>query len=78
MYASFIRTVVPIIAGFVITMALRFLGVHLDEATVTGIVQALAAGAYYTVFRLAETHLSSGWGWFLGLARPPEYPSEEA
>jgi len=71
-YASLIRTLVPLIAGFLITQALR-LGIHLDQATVTATVQTLVSAAYYALFRAAEHHLGRYWGWFLGLARPPAY-----
>lgn len=74
MYSSLVRSLVPLLAGLVITQALR-LGVHLDQGTVTDVVQAVVTGLYYTAFRWAEVHLGPGWGWFLGLARPPKYPA---
>jgi hypothetical protein len=77
MYTSIIRTLVPLIAGVLITQALR-LGVHLDEGAVTNTVQASISGLYYTVFRGAEARLSPAWGWFLGIARPPQYSAAPA
>ncbi|MFI8792576.1 hypothetical protein [Streptomyces sp. NPDC055105] len=73
-FTSLVRTVVPIVAGFLITQLLR-LGVTIDEATLTTLVEAVVTGLYYAVFRFAETHVGSGFGWFLGVARPPQYPS---
>jgi hypothetical protein len=49
--------------------------VLLGQGTVTNAVQALASALYYAVFRWAETRLGPGWGWFLGLAKPPSYPN---
>jgi hypothetical protein len=53
MYASVIRTVVPLIVGILVTNALK-LGVQLPEGSVTEIVTVLVSGAYYWVFRYAE------------------------
>jgi isopenicillin N synthase-like dioxygenase len=72
MYTSSVRYVVTLSAGLILTQGLR-LGVHLDQGAVTMVVQAAVTGLYYNVFRWAETHLGQGWGWFLGLARPPQY-----
>jgi hypothetical protein len=74
LFTSLVRTVVPLIAGFLITQLVR-LGVTLDEATVTTFVEAVVTAAYYALFRFAETRLGAGFGWFLGMARPPQYPS---
>lgn len=74
LFTSLVRTVVPLIAGFLITQLLR-LGVTIDEATLTTLVEAVVTGLYYAVFRFAEMHLGAGFGWFLGAARPPQYPS---
>jgi multisubunit Na+/H+ antiporter MnhB subunit len=74
LFTSLVRTVVPLIAGFLITQLVR-LGVTVDQATVATVVEAIVTGAYYFVFRLAEQHLGTGFGWFLGAAKPPQYPS---
>lgn len=71
--ASLWRTVVPYIVGFLAVQLAR-LGIDLDDASVTA---ALATGfgtVYYALFRRLEQVAGSGWGWLLGLARPPEYP----
>lgn len=70
--ASMWRTTVPTVAGFSAVQLLR-LGVHLDDATLTALLTAGVGTGYYAVFRLAEQHLGRGWGWLLGLARPPQY-----
>ena len=75
LFASLVRTVVPLVAGFLITQLVR-LGVTLDQATVTTFVGAAITAVYYALFRFAETHLGSGFGWFLGMARPPQYPAD--
>lgn len=77
MFSSLVRSLVPLLAGLILTQALR-LGVHLDQGAVTDVVQAAVTGLYYAAFRWAETHLGPAWGWFLGLARPPQYPAKSA
>ena len=70
--ASLWRTVVPLLVG---TLAawLAHAGLHVDSAAATAWLTAAFTGVYYALFRLAEAHLGSAWGWFLGLARPPAY-----
>ncbi|WP_435970243.1 hypothetical protein [Streptomyces sp. Qhu_M48] len=58
-------------AGWLVAVALRY-GLHLDEAAVTSVLTPVAIFLYYTVFRLAEVHLSPRFGWLLGYARPPK------
>jgi len=70
--ASLWRTVVPIIVGTLIAV-LAHVGLHVDSAAATTWLGTAFSGVYYAVFRLAETHLGKAWGWFLGLARPPQY-----
>ena len=72
--ASLVRTVVPIVAGWVVTQALR-LGVHLDQASVASAVTAGLGALWYAGFRLLEHHVHPAWGWLLGWARPPQYPA---
>lgn len=82
---SLLRTVVPILAGLVITAAAR-IGINLDSATVAMYVTAAAIAAYYTAFRLVEAYakrignrtLRALAGIFLGYAAPPEYPPTDA
>lgn len=66
------RTAVPAIVGFV-AVQLAGLGIDIDAAALASALTAAAATLYYAVVRLAEQHLGPGWGWLLGLARPPHY-----
>lgn len=73
---SVVRTFGPVVAGWLITQALR-LGVHLDGPELVSLMTAGFAMAYYTVFRLAELHLSRRFGWMLGWAAPPDYQNPQ-
>lgn len=81
LYTSLMRTVVPILAGYVLGLAARA-GLELDDATVTAYVNAACSIAYYVVFRgLEDLADRRGWrllrrvaGVMLGWARPPRYP----
>ncbi|MGW2708086.1 hypothetical protein ACWC4J_03685 [Streptomyces sp. NPDC001356] len=81
LFVSFMRTGVPLVAGWLLTLAVRA-GVDINSATITGLVTAALALAYYLVFRLLElagmrargTALQNLAGVLLGWARPPQYP----
>ncbi|OUD02581.1 hypothetical protein [Streptomyces swartbergensis] len=81
LFVSFMRTAVPFIAGWLLTLAVRA-GVEIDSATVTGFVTVTLGVAYYLAFRLLEwlgersrgTALQTFAGVLLGWARPPSYP----
>ncbi|MFF3190569.1 hypothetical protein [Streptomyces misionensis] len=81
LFVSFMRTVVPLVAGWLLTLAVRA-GVEINSATVTSIVTVSLAAAYYLLFRLLEwlgqrangTALQNLAGLLLGWARPPQYP----
>ncbi|MFM9464856.1 hypothetical protein ACKI1K_18625 [Streptomyces scabiei] len=85
LFVSFMRTGVPLVAGWLLTLAVRA-GVTIDSATVTGAVTVAVALVYYLVFRLLEvvgerlpgTFLQNLAGLFLGWARPPAYPKFQA
>ncbi|WP_330349694.1 hypothetical protein [Streptomyces sp. NBC_00582] len=85
LFVSAMRTGVPLVAGWLLTLAVRA-GVGIDSATVTGAVTVAAAFAYYVVFRVLEvlgerargTALQNIAGVLLGWARPPAYPRFEA
>ncbi|MFF2774868.1 hypothetical protein ACFVU3_08155 [Streptomyces sp. NPDC058052] len=78
--ASILRTVVPLLAGWILTVT-GAVGVEVDSAAVAGGVTAALTLAYYIVFRVLEVlagHI--GWeplrlvaGLVLGWARPPAY-----
>lgn len=78
-FPSVMRTVVPLVAGVLIT-ALAHIGVNFGSETTTSVVTAVIAGAYYTLFRLLERVAPTGgkaeklFGLLLGFARPPVYP----
>ncbi|MFE9624306.1 hypothetical protein [Streptomyces sp. NPDC006527] len=85
LFISAMRTGVPLVAGWLLTLAARA-GVEFDSAAVTGAVTVALAFAYYLVFRLVEllgerlrgSFLQNLAGVFLGYARPPAYPRGEA
>ncbi|MFI0894902.1 hypothetical protein [Streptomyces sp. NPDC020983] len=72
--ASLWRTVVPMIVGALVA-ALAHAGIGVDSATATVWLGGAFSAAYYALFRVLEAHVSSRWGWLLGLARPPQYPA---
>ncbi|MFG3019822.1 hypothetical protein ACGFZQ_14945 [Streptomyces sp. NPDC048254] len=80
LFASFMRTVVPIVAGLLLTLLVR-IGVDFDSASVASVVTTVLTGAYYTTFRLLESlavklhsrPLATVAGILLGWAAPPDY-----
>lgn len=75
-FASLWRTLVPYVVGFVGVQLAR-LGITLDDATLTAALVGGFGTVYYALFRLLEQKAGRGWGWFLGLARPPHYPDKD-
>lgn len=81
-FPSVMRTVVPLGAGWLVSLA-ALAGVDVDGTTATTAVTAGAAAAYYGVFRgLEQLAVRLRWaplrvaaGWLLGWARPPQYPA---
>ncbi|MER6632344.1 hypothetical protein ABT301_29690 [Streptomyces sp. NPDC000987] len=78
---SLLRTVVPLVAGWII-VALTHLGFSLDSDTARSAVTLAVAGAYYVLFRLVERLVEKAGGpaWvrgaagaLLGYAKPPRY-----
>lgn len=78
-FPSVMRTVVPLVVGWVVT-ALTSLGVDFGSEKTTAAVTVVIAGAYYTLFRLLENAAPTGgkvekfFGLLLGFVRPPIYP----
>jgi hypothetical protein len=66
------RTVVPYIVGYV-AVALARIGITIDDATLTASLVLAFGSLYYALFRFLEQRAGRGWGWLLGLARPPQY-----
>lgn len=85
LFISAMRTAVPLIAGWLLTLAVRA-GISIDSAQITAAVTVACAIVYYLLFRLLEllgeraqgTFLQNLAGLFLGWARPPAYPKVES
>lgn len=81
LFPSIMRTVIPAIAGWLLSLAVQA-GVTIDSESVTTAVTVAMVLAYYLVFRLLEalgtkargTTLQKVAGFLLGWARPPAYP----
>jgi hypothetical protein len=82
---SILRTVVPLLAGWVITV-LSGLGLAADSASVSGGVTVAVAAVYYLVFRVVEraaeklggpAWVKAAAGLLLGYAKPPKYESTD-
>ncbi|OQQ16148.1 hypothetical protein B0675_02370 [Streptomyces sp. M41(2017)] len=81
LFPSVMRTVIPLIAGWLLSLAVQA-GVTIDSESVTTAVTVALVLAYYLVFRLLEvigtklrgTALQKAAGFLLGWARPPAYP----
>lgn len=74
LWASIVRTLVPLIGGGIITWLVS-LGIDLDDQLSTALtvfLYAVFSGAYYIVVRLFETYVSPKLGWLLGLAKAPQ------
>jgi len=72
---SAVRTLVPIAAGFVLTLLVN-LGVDLDadaSLALSTFLTSLFTAVYYLVVRFLEDHVNPKWGWLLGLAKGPTY-----
>ena len=73
LWASITRTLVPIIAGALITWAVNA-GIELDPElapTLNTLLTATFTAAYYLAARLLERYVSPRFGWLLGLAQQP-------
>lgn len=65
------RTLVPLVVGWLIAQGARA-GFDLPAEDLTGVIESLVTGAYYTVVRLAEVRFPA-LGWLLGAPRQPLY-----
>ncbi|MER8042702.1 hypothetical protein [Streptomyces sp. NPDC094032] len=78
--ASVLRTAVPLLAGWILTVT-GALGIETDQPAIVAGVTAAVTLAYYMLLRLAELAAERiGWepvrlvaGLLLGWARPPAY-----
>ncbi|MFJ2110646.1 hypothetical protein ACIOEX_01735 [Streptomyces sp. NPDC087850] len=84
LFPSVLRTVVPLLAGWALTV-LTGLGLNADSTTVASGVTIAVSATYYLLFRLIERaaeYLDMPWfraaaGVLLGYARPPRYESTD-
>lgn len=73
LFASIIRTIVPVIVGTILSWLLT-LGIPVDGELRTALAAALTlslTAIYYVVVRLLETYVTPKLGWLLGLAKSP-------
>ncbi|WP_369042180.1 hypothetical protein [Streptomyces sp. Midd1] len=68
------RTAVPVIVGWVAALLARIY-IDVDEQALSQSLVAIFAVVYFGVFRVLEAKVSPAFGWFLGLAKPPTYPT---
>ena len=74
LWASTVRTIVPIIVGSVLGW-FASVNIPLDpefEGTLTALLTLLFTTAYYVAVRLFETYISPKIGWLLGYAKSPD------
>jgi hypothetical protein len=65
------RTLVPIAVGFLLSQAAR-VGFDIPADQLTGVIEALVTGTYYSVVRILEVKFP-GLGVLLGATRQPKY-----
>ncbi|MFK0082710.1 hypothetical protein [Glutamicibacter sp. NPDC090743] len=79
LWASTVRTIVPIVVGSVLGW---FAGANIPldpefEGKLTALLTLLFTTAYYVAVRLFETYISPKLGWLLGYAKSPDSYSAE-
>lgn len=72
MLTSLVRTLVPVLVGFLIT-TLGLGRVGLSEADLTPAVTALVTAVYYIAARALEQYVTPRFGWLLGAPTAPTY-----
>lgn len=73
---SFIRTLTPLVAGYLVSFSTRHgLGINDDNAAV--LVMGGGAYGYYVLARLLETQWGGRFGWLLGSPRQPSYVADD-
>lgn len=85
LFISFMRTAVPLVAGWLLTLAVQA-GVTIDDQAVVYAVNIALVLVYYGAFRALEvlgtrlrgTALQTIAGFLLGWARPPAYPNADS
>jgi hypothetical protein len=72
-FLSIRRTLVPVIVGFLLAQAARW-QFDIDPDQLTGLLEALITGIYYSLVRLAEARWPGrNVGVLIGAATPPTY-----
>lgn len=71
--ASYVRTGVMLVAGWILAYAGRH-GLHIDVSQAT--LDVVATGAYYLATRALEHYVDPRFGWLLGLAKKPQYATD--
>lgn len=69
---SVTRTVIPFVAGWLVTLAVRRFGVTIDNDTIASLLTTVFGSVYYVLVRAAE-HYRPAFGWLLGVAKRPAY-----
>lgn len=73
LWASIVRTLVPVVVGAIVACAVRA-GIQLDpefEAALGAVLTAVFTAVYYIAVRLLETYVTPKLGWLLGFAKAP-------
>lgn len=70
--ASIIRTFVPYLVGYVLTLLAKA-GFGLPEEAVTELLTIALGTLYYALARVLETRFKPVWGWLIGLPKSPTY-----
>jgi len=79
LWASIVRTVVPIVVGAVLGW-FASVNISIDpefEGHLTTLLTALLTVIYYVAVRLFETYISPKVGWLLGYAKTPDSYSKD-
>ena len=74
LWASIVRTIVPVVVGFFLQLSVTW-NLPMDpefEGTLTALLTLLLTTAYYVAVRLFETYISPKLGWLLGYAKSPD------
>lgn len=79
LWASIVRTIVPVIVGSIVGWVVA-LGIVIDpqfEVLLGTLLTAGFTGLYYVAIRVLETYVTPRFGWLLGLAKTPtKYTAE--
>ena len=71
---SIVRTFVPIVVALLVRAGAK-VGLDLDPGLFLEVVTVIITTIYYVVVRLLETRVAPIWGWLLGVAKVPAYPT---